>query len=291
MVKLKNTTSSFLFSFLPVLVIHLIILFFFKKDTHHQFSFATPPPSHRINKIDFISKEDLERIKRVGVQRGKIDLEQPDFKKEAKPILGLPTPGGMPAPGIAGQKSTAQNSDKNLATASSQMYERTRNQTLNEEKVISLSNSHEVLKQDALKSLSLNRQGIAAQKISNFEIRYERPEGVSEDELNSDEKAFYSFYKRSYSSYVSKLYSTYEQVAITKPRINKDFENKHLLVARVDYDENGNIVTVKILKSSESDDIHYFFEETLKKLTLPNPPKIFLKRKKEFSIYYQVQIN
>lgn len=291
MVKLKNTSSSFLFSFIAVLIVHLIILFFFKKDTHHQFSFATPPPSRRINKIDFITKEDLERIKRVGIQRGKKDLEQPDFKREAKPILSLPTPGGMPAPGIVGQKSTAQNSDKNLTSAPPQMYERTRDQTLNEEKVISLSNSHEVLKQDALKSLSLNRQGIAAQKISNFEIRYERPEGVSEDELNSDEKAFYSFYKRSYSSYVSKLYSTYEQIAISRPRINKDFENKHLLVARVDYDENGNIVTVKILKSSESDDIHYFFEETLKKLTLPNPPKIFLKMKKEFSIYYQVQIN
>jgi hypothetical protein len=64
-----------------------------------------------------------------------------------------------------------------------------------------------------------------------------------------------------------------------------------LLVGRIDYDENGNIITVKILKSSENDDVHQFFEETLKKLVLPNPPKIFLKRKKEFSIYYQVQVN
>ena len=104
-------------------------------------------------------------------------------------------------------------------------------------------------------------------------------------------KAFYSFYKRSYASYVSKLYATYEQMAVARPQLARDFDNQHLLVARIDYDENGNIITIKILKSSNSDDVHHFFEETLKKLVLPNPPKIFVKIKKEFSIYYQVQIN
>jgi len=289
MVKLRRSSHSFLISFLVVLVFHLIILFFFKKDTRQQFTFTAPSPKHHLNKIDFISKDDLDRIKRVGINRGKKNLEQPDFAKVARPIVpsipaapAVPTTPTSTNPPAAGQV---------WGRPATDVVGNTRPNHQITEKVIAPSNSHEVVKLDALKSFSFNKQGMAAQKISNFEIRYERPEGVSEDELNSDEKAFYSFYKRSYASYVSKLYATYEQIAVSRPKLHKDFEMKHLLVGRIDYDENGNIVTVKILKSSLSDDVHYFFEETLKKLVLPNPPKIFVKKKKEFSIYYQVQIN
>jgi hypothetical protein len=283
MIRLKSTPYSFTISFVVVLVFHLVILFFFKKDSHHQFTLSAPP-TRLINKIDFISKEDLERIKRVGIKRAsKNQLDRPDFMKDTRP---LPTHKTF----TAQQKNTGISTPSNPASQiTTQVQEKTSNTT--QDKVIFPSHSHEVLKQDALKSFSFNKDGMAAQKISNFEIRYERPEGVSEDELNSDEKAFYSFYKRSYASYVSKLYATYEEIAVNRPRLNKDFETKHLLVGRIDYDQNGNIIMVKIIKSSDSDDVHYFFEETLKKLVLPNPPKIFLKKKKEFSIYYQVQIN
>jgi hypothetical protein len=286
MVKLKNTPQSFLISFSIVLVVHLIVLIFLKKATYHQFLLAAPrPPAHRIDKIDFISKEDLDRIKRVGITHGKKKLDQPDFIKQTQAQPLFPSPSSPP---LAPQTQTQTQAQGVTQAPESQAQMPS---SAKEEKVISLSNSHEVIKRDTLKGLSFNRDSVAAQKISNFEIRYERPEGVSENELNSDEKAFYSFYKRSYSSYVSKLYSTYDAVAITHPKIRKDFENQHLLVGRIDYDENGNIIAIKILKSSDSDDVHYFFEETLKKLILPNPPKIFVKKKKEFSIYYQVQVN
>lgn len=283
MIRFQKTNYSFQISFLVVIIFHLIILFIFKQDTHHKIPLTAP--SHRINKIDFISNEDLERIKRVGIQRAtKNKLNMPDFNKVERPISvpQMPSEPSSPMP-----KEFAKSSTGTIANA--QKIQQPQNTT--EEKVIALTQSHEILKQEAMKSFSFNRQGLAAQKISDFEIRYERPEGVSEDELNSDEKAFYSFYKRSYSSYVSKLYATYDELAISRPRLTKDFENKHLLVGRIDYDENGNIVMIKILKSSESDDVHFFFEETLKKLVLPNPPKIFLRKKKQFSIYYQVQIN
>lgn len=294
MLKIKETRYSFIISLTIVLVLHLIILIFFKKDTYQQLILAAAPHSstRRVNKIDFITKEDLERIKRVGMIGGKKKLDQPDFKKESQPSMP-----SLPMPPVVGSKSqpaqeskpTVKNSrpeSQNPTEAPSVIQARPK-----EKKVLMPSNTHEILKQDALKSFSFNHSSVAAQKISNFEIRYERPEGVSEDELNSDEKAFYSFYKRSYANYVSKLYATYEQIAVSRPKIRRDFENPHLLVARIDYDENGNIITIKILKSSDSDDVHDFFEETLKKLILPNPPKIFVKTKKEFSIYYQVQIN
>ncbi len=291
MLKLSKKSPSFLISFLIVVVIHIIILFFVKKNTYQELllSMPTKPIQKRANKIDFISKEDLERIKRVGIKQGNKKLLQPDFLKTAQPSLPLQS-----AP-VKGAKNSPSKPQPQPTISNQPVDESSSTFTLKkmppEEKVIAPSNSHEVLKQDTMRNLSFNKNSIAAQKISNFEIRYERPEGVSEDELNSDEKAFYSFYKRSYASYVAKLFSTYDQIAVNHPGIHRAFENKHLLVGRIDYDENGNIITVKILKSSENDDVHQFFEETLKKLVLPNPPKIFLKRKKEFSIYYQVQVN
>jgi hypothetical protein len=268
----------------------LVVLLFFKKETLQNFTISEPH-TKRIDNIDFISKEDLDRMKRVGILHGKKSLDQPDFNKQ---VISNSLPNQISSPPIDSKPPSQANSEQpHFQKTNSDSGPSARSATYNRpiENVSSESSTHEFLKQDALKNLSVSRDNVAAQKISNFEIRYERPEGVSENELNSDEKAFYSFYKRSYSSYISKLYSTYEQVAISRPGINRDFEKKHLLVARVDYDQNGNIVTVKILKSSDSDDVHYFFEETLKKLNLPNPPKIFLKLKKEFSIYYQVQIN
>ncbi|MBY0414351.1 MAG: hypothetical protein K2Q18_09305, partial [Bdellovibrionales bacterium] len=94
-----------------------------------------------------------------------------------------------------------------------------------------------------------------------------------------------------YQNYFSKIYSTYEKVVIEKPGLAKVFDKKHLLIGKIDYDEFGNIVTVKILKSSEDDSLSYFFEETLKQLNQLNPPKVFTKNRKQFSIYYQLQIN
>jgi hypothetical protein len=223
----------------------------------------------------------------VGIKNAKKNqFEHPDFLKQDKPFP-LPRPISNSNKEVSPSVSGTPSETSKLQNIKSVNY----NSSSVHEKIIERTATHEILKQDVLKNLNINRSNVAAQKISNFEIRYERPEGVSEDELNSDEKAFYSFYKRSYVSYYNKLSATYEELAINRPRLTKDFENKHLLVGRVDYDQNGNIITIKILKSSESDDIHYFFEETLKKLVLPNPPKIFLKLKKEFSIYYQVQIN
>ena len=325
MVKLKNMPRSFLISFVVVLACHLIILVLVKKDTYQLFNIEnTVSSKHNINKIDLISKEDLARLRHVGIEHGK-RRDQPDFKKVAAPSIPMapmpPREMSQNPPASALEKkvkaskkiSNKENNKENIkeqekdpekvepkfeipmlapSTSPDDFQIPAKPQEKNKvKKVIAAEESHETLKQDALRSFSFNRNSIAAQKISNFEIRYERPEGVSEDELNSDEKAFYSFYKRSYASYVSKLYATYEQMAVARPQLARDFDNQHLLVARIDYDENGNIITIKILKSSNSDDVHHFFEETLKKLVLPNPPKIFVKIKKEFSIYYQVQIN
>lgn len=252
-------------------------------------------------------------MRRVGIKDGsKTKYFQPDQLKFPKPAP-LKTPGlslgnlapelPKPVPSIKAEKKTTGAKTKTTSTDNlprpANLSAADANDTSathfyfnpKKEKKIARNEEQDNLKQEAYRNISVSNSNPVAQKLSNFEIRYERPEGVSEDELNTDEKAYYSFFKRSYANYLQKLYATYDRIAVERPGIEKDFEGKHLLIGRIDYDEKGNIVTVKILKSSDSDDVHYFFEETLKQLNLPNPPKSFVKNKKSFSTYYQIQIN
>ena len=269
----------------------------------------------KVDRIELIRPEEVEKMRRVGIKNGsKKEYQQPDMLKVPK-LAPPPTKGlslGNLAPDLPAPKMTKKPHNENKPTSPKERAQtkditetiiRPIDQSQNndqpshfyfnpkKEKKITQSEDQDTLKQEAFKNISSSSSNPVAQKMSNFEIRYERPEGVSEDELNSDEKAYYSFFKRSYANYLSKLYATYDRVAVERPGLERDFENKHLLIARIDYDEKGNIILVKILKSSESDNIHYFFEETLKQLNLPNPPKSFIKAKKQFSTYYQIQIN
>lgn len=317
MIRNSGTRLSLSVSFIVAIVFHVVVLLFVKKN-----GLDLSPLSHiqpegtrpiRIKNIEFIKPEDIPPMRRVGVKDGaKTKYFQPDDLKIPKPVPGAGKAPGLslgnlapdlpkPVPGArADQKNSGSRSKTNPldsinrpATISSSNDTSATHFYFNpkKEKTIARNTEQDNLKQEAYRNISVSSSNPVAQKLSNFEIRYERPEGVSEDELNSDEKAYYSFFKRSYASYLSKLYATYDRVAVQRPGIEKDFEGKHLLIAKIDYDDKGNIVTVKILKSSDSDDIHYFFEETLKQLNLPNPPKSFIKSKKGFTTYYQIQIN
>lgn len=312
MIKNKGFKLSFSISFSFALLFHLVVLFFVKKNPT-DFSYPITPKQFnrplKIDHIELMKREEVEKIKRVGIKDGiKKDYLQPDMLKIPKaappaPTLSLgnlaprlPVPQMPPLTNNQQQQPHAKNIRRDQSDSlpvPSLSQEGTGNIYYNPKKDKSIRRDREQdnLKQEAFNTITTSSSNPVAQKISNFEIRYERPEGVSEDELNSDEKAYYSFFKRSYASYLSKLYATYDRIAVERPGIEKDFANKHVLLGRIDYDEKGNIVLVKILKSSESDNIHYFFEETLKQLNLPNPPKSFIKSKKQFSTYYQIQIN
>lgn len=300
MIKNRGLKLSFSISFTIALLFHLVVLFFVKKKSiefNPQDLFTQQGRPVKIDQIKLIKPEELELIKRIGIKDGaKKEYLQPDLLKipkaapPASPTLSL----GKLAPTLPIPVETKKIKNTEAAVARPpSIQSETGNIYFNPKKERSIRRNQEQdnLKQEAFNNNVASSSNPVAQKLSNFEIRYERPEGVSEDELNTDEKAYYSFFKRSYASYLSKLYATYDKVAVERPGIEKDFYNKHILLGRIDYDEKGNIILVKILKSSESDNVHYFFEETLKQLNLPNPPKSFIKNKKQFSTYYQIQIN
>lgn len=323
MIRNKDSKSKYLFSFLAAIVLHAAILAFVKGDLQNieflnQLSQTTKnlKTPLRLDQIKIMKPEEVEPFRRVGVKNGKKKDYQPDLsfqtkpQRQAPPTPQVPTkptrgaPGApqnqlsmanlapdLPGPKPSGnQKPSFSASDLIKAPAPS-VNDSGNHFYFNPKKQSSIpkSNEQEIIKREAARNYTPppNRP---TQRISNLEIRSERPEGISEDELNSDEKANYSFYVRMYTSYASKIEATFDKVALERPGIMRAFDKKDFLLGKVDYDEEGNIMVVKILKSSTNDDLHYFFEETLKQLNLPNPPKSYKKGKK-FSIFYQININ
>ncbi len=305
---IKNTASSrFSVSLVVALAIHALLFLLVKKEAleNQILGLMNENKSRplKIDRIKVVNQAEVEKLRKVGIKDGVKNMLRPDLN----PTRPKPTPpGGKGGQGTGGL--SLGNLGPQLSNTTPPPPKMESSQALNMrpptvassknshfyfnpkvQKVIPRSQEQDLLKSEAGKGFGPTNK--AVEKISNFEIRYERPEGVSEDELNSDEKAYYSFYVRSYKNYFSKIYANYEKIVIERPGLSKVFDSKHLLIGKIDYDEAGNIVTVKILKSSENDDLHYFFEETLKQLSQPNPPKVFTKNRKQFSIYYQIQIN
>jgi hypothetical protein len=151
----------------------------------------------------------------------------------------------------------------------------------------------EAIRRNLMSEMGTQSSRAEVLKRTGFNLHFEPPEGVSEDELNSVEKIFYSFQKRTFTTYVQSFLSTYQQKIINKPQLRNALSTeKHLLTGKIDFDKEGNIIRIKILRSSQSDEVHELFEETLKGInSLPNPPKDLVEKRDQFTIYYQLHIN
>ncbi len=149
------------------------------------------------------------------------------------------------------------------------------------------------LQGDVLKNLAANPSYANALSNKGFNVQFDPPEGIREDELNSIEKIFYSFQKRTYEKYLNSFLNTYYSTLTSNPNLRNDLSSdRHRLNARVQFDKNGFIISVKILKSSNSDSVHNLFETTLDKMrSIPNPPKDLLGKDGNFTIYYSLYIN
>ena len=153
--------------------------------------------------------------------------------------------------------------------------------------------NEKVVQQRFLKKITTDRFLDPVLSNSDFALNPELPEGVKFDQLNSAEKVYYSFKKRTLEQYLASFVDQYQTLKKTKPQIKEKLAmGRHVLSGRVTFDKNGNIVTIKIIKSSQDDDIHIMFEETLKGINkVPNPPSDFLTKNEQFSIFYILKIN
>lgn len=144
-----------------------------------------------------------------------------------------------------------------------------------------------------LREFSKSQASAEAIAGKGFALDFIPPEGVSEDELNTMEKIFFSFQRRTFMTYVGSFIKSFETIGRQKPNLKNALQTEsHHLAARVTFDEAGNIQLIKIIKSVPNDDVHLLFEETLKgMISLPNPPKDMIDSDGTFTIYFQLKIN
>lgn len=128
----------------------------------------------------------------------------------------------------------------------------------------------------------------------DYMMKFDPPKGVSLDELNDIEKIFYSFYKRVATQYINSIQSTYLSKSSDKPYLeNKVYNHKPIVMsAMIRYDSEGNAEVIKILKSSDDDDVHQMFEEALKKMNkIPNIAKELKDEDGKYTAYFQLSLN
>jgi hypothetical protein len=129
-------------------------------------------------------------------------------------------------------------------------------------------------------------------KSTNLNVAFEPPEGVDKDKLNSVEKKFYGFSKRTYDLYVSSLIRSLNNILRERPYLNfMELDGSYQLVGKIAFNTEGDAISTRFLKVANQDDVQQLFENTLMDIkVIPNPPKELLKKDGTFSIYYKLHV-
>jgi len=136
---------------------------------------------------------------------------------------------------------------------------------------------------------SLAQQGMPQ---STLNIGFEPPEGVSETELNSTEKIYYGFSKRTYEIYITSLISSFNKLMREKPYVDlMKVPGAHNLTGRIVFNQEGRAVGTQFFLLSSNENIQQLFENALMDIrTIPNPPKGLLNRDGTFAVHYRLQV-
>ena len=137
-----------------------------------------------------------------------------------------------------------------------------------------------------------SRSALNELALSNLNIKFELPEGVSEDQLNKRELVFYSFQKRTVQAYINSFIKELNEFNKRNPR--KSFpltSRKQKLISKLIYDRNGDIISIKSLAWSDIDELQNFFLKVLDNLqTIPNPPSEIIENE-QFAINFVLTVN
>jgi hypothetical protein len=127
---------------------------------------------------------------------------------------------------------------------------------------------------------------------STLNIGFEPPEGVSETELNSTEKIYYGFSKRTYEIYITSLISSFNRIVRGKPYLDfLKIPGAHNLTGRIVFNQEGRAVDTQFFQLSKNEHIQQLFENTLMDIrSIPNPPKGLLNRDGTFAVHYRLQV-
>ncbi|GAB4011104.1 MAG: hypothetical protein Fur0010_04880 [Bdellovibrio sp.] len=297
-----QVSDKFAQSFLLSIASHLFFALVFSVFAPHMSIPQIDLATENRFEVKTLSEEEMNRYRTVGVKNGRKDFTSPvDVPKSLprpKPTKAKTSPSLKDLGAGVEQVQVEQRSSNNTKRVLEEKSENNPFQvkvsegTKGLKKAQILKERKETLENDYAREIGVSPDDQRFLKSTGFNIDFTPPEGVSEDELNTMEKIYYSFQKRTFYAYVNSFIKSYNATEIKRPQLRKVLESeRHTLTGRITFDEEGNIVAIKILQSSPNDDIHMLFEETLKGIQrLPNPPRDLIKDG-EITIYYQLRIN
>ncbi len=238
--------------------------------------------SNRYLEVKKISPEEIKKLKTVGIKNGNdhFSTKTTFFSRQNQKATSTKFPA---------LEHLALKHLKNLKANAAKMIKKQNLEKEPLEKSVEMANTADYKRLD---NFAFSNTDAQIMNSSDMNIKLDPPTGVSEDELNSMEKIYYSFQKRTYESYVNSFISTYNNIIKNHPATRLAFINhSHQLTGKITFDKEGNIVSIKVIQWSKNDDVQKVFEDTLKRIgTLPNPPKNLVNNG-IFSIYYDLKIN
>ena len=129
---------------------------------------------------------------------------------------------------------------------------------------------------------------------TNYHLKFEPPKGIEENEFNELEKVFYSFFRRAALQYVTSVNRAYSGSLQDTPYITNILKSHEPieLKAKIRYDKDGNAEVVKVLNSSNEDEVALMFEKILAGMTkIPNIAKEIQDESGNMTMFYQFNIN
>ncbi|OFZ25282.1 MAG: hypothetical protein A2381_18875 [Bdellovibrionales bacterium RIFOXYB1_FULL_37_110] len=229
--------------------------------------------------LEQLDKDQFEQLKRLGIKNGAktFSIKQPSQPRLASRISKLTLESLKREIENNSHSKSLKDSNSNQKTAELSLVKRMEKKNISAQKIIT---EHNIAYSDP-----------QTYRRTSFNIDFIPPEGVNEDELNSMEKMYYSFQKRTYLTYFNSFIKNFTRLSKIRPKLEQAVQTEnHVLTGRITYDAQGHIVAIKIIRWSVNDNIQELFDETLKDLVLPNPP-VALVKNKEFTIYFQLVFN
>jgi hypothetical protein len=127
---------------------------------------------------------------------------------------------------------------------------------------------------------------------TQLNVLVEPPEGVDESQLNKSELKYYAFHKRMMERYISALIVQARKYENKYPIRMLMPEGIHTMTGRATFDQDGNIKQMKMIRWTEADKLQAMFEDVMKMMdTIPNPPKDFIEKSGDFTVFYSLIIN
>ncbi|MBI2518769.1 MAG: hypothetical protein HYV97_00045 [Bdellovibrio sp.] len=248
--------------------------------------------------IEIIDVKDLpeaeqEKLRTVGLPDSKEkNFSLPLFEKKPMKSRELKSP---PTPSLR-DLNTKQNTDQQMEMANTQKHITI--DQMSEAELIQLKADASFgppvkLSTNTISEFATSPMDEYVLSKSSFNFKMSPPHGVPLDQLNSSEKIFYTFNRRTFETYINAFLSTYRQISTNHPQIDpKLAQDVHRLVGKLTFDRNGNIISIKMIKWANDDLVQKLFLDTLTNINaIPNPPKALLDNRGEFYIYFQLNIN